>query len=101
MVVAPALLIHEGMLKIERASNGRVVLRLSGAIEGDDLVELDRLMKLEQNGARLVLDLENLTRVDREGVRFLRRCDEAGTVLQSCPRYVREWIARDREPSGS
>lgn len=88
------------MLKIERASNGRVVLRLSGAIEGDELAELDRVIRLEQNGARLALDLENVTRVDREGMRFLRRCDETGTVLQSCPGYLREWIARDREPSG-
>lgn len=99
--MAPALLIHQDMLKIDRASNGRVVLRLSGAIEGDELTELDRLIRLEPNGAHLVLDLENVTRVDREGVRFLRRCDEAGTVLLSCPAYVREWIERDRKPNGN
>jgi hypothetical protein len=83
------------MLKIERASNGKVVLRLSGAIEGDEVAELDRLIKLE-NGAHLVLDLENVTRVDREGVRFLGRCVQAGAVLVNSPAYIRDWIAREQ-----
>lgn len=87
------------MLKIERASNGKVVLRLSGAIEGDEVAELDRLIKLE-DGAHLVLDLENVTRVDREGVRFLGRCAHAGAVLENPPAYIREWITRERESTG-
>jgi hypothetical protein len=87
------------MLKIERASNGKVVLRLSGAIQGDEVAELDRLIKLE-NGAHLVLDLENVTRVDREGVRFLELCAHAGAVLENSPAYIREWIARERESTG-
>jgi anti-anti-sigma regulatory factor len=84
------------MLKIERASNGKVVLRLSGAIEGDEVAELDRLIKRE-NGRHLVLDLENVTRVDREGVRFLGRCASAGASLENSPAYIREWITRERE----
>ena len=87
------------MLKIERASNGKVVLRLSGAIEGDEVAELDRLIRLE-NGAHLVLDLEDVTRVDREGVRFLGRCAHEGAVLKNSPAYIREWIARERESTG-
>jgi anti-anti-sigma regulatory factor len=85
------------MLKIERTSNGKVVLRLSGAIEGDEVAELDRLIRLEI-GAHLVLDLENVTRVDRDGVRFLGRCAHAGADLQNSPAYIRAWIAREREP---
>jgi hypothetical protein len=84
------------MLKIERASNGKVVLRLSGAIEGAEVSELDRLIRLE-NGAHLLLDLENVTRVDREGVKFLARCAQAGAVLENPPAYIREWVARERE----
>jgi ABC-type transporter Mla MlaB component len=87
------------MLKIERASNGKVVLRLSGAIQGDEVAELDRVIKLE-TGAHLVLDLENVTRVDREGVRFLGRCAHAGAVLENSPAYIREWIARECESTG-
>lgn len=87
------------MLKIERAANGKVVLRLSGAVQGDEVVELDRLIRLE-NGAHLVLDLENVTRVDREGVLFLRRWAHAGVILEHSPSYIREWIAREREPMG-
>ncbi len=82
------------MLKIERASNGKVVLRLSGAIEGDEVAELDRLIQLE-DGVHLVLDLENVTRVDREGVKFLASCANAGAFLQNPPVYIREWIKRE------
>ena len=85
------------MLKIERAANGKVVLRLSGALEGEELAEFERLMTLEEKGARLVLDLEDVTKVDREGVRFLARSVAAGTILERCPGYIREWIVRERE----
>jgi anti-anti-sigma regulatory factor len=89
------------MLKIERASNGRTVLHLSGAIEGDEVAELERQVKLEENGVRLVLDLEDVTRVDRDGVRLLGHCAAAGAALENCPGYVREWIARERDSRGS
>jgi hypothetical protein len=87
------------MLKIERMSNGKTVLRLSGAIEGDEVGELDRLIGLE-DVAHVVLDLENVTRVDREGVRFLGRCVHAGADLRNSPAYIRAWVARERDSTG-
>jgi len=33
--------------------------------------------------------------VDREIVRFLRRCERDGIALRNCPPYIREWIARE------
>lgn len=95
--VAPLLRSEASMLRIERVSNGRVVLSLSGAIEGDDVAELDRLIRLEGNGTRVVLNLENVTSADRAAVAFLVRCAEAGAFLEDGPAYIREWIARERE----
>jgi len=43
------------MLKIERTSNGRVVLTLSGRIEIEDLSELQRLLDLESSDPQIVL----------------------------------------------
>jgi len=45
-----------------------------------------------------VLDLDEVTLVDVEVVRFLGRCEQAGTALLHCPPYIREWIAREQRP---
>jgi hypothetical protein len=52
---------------------------------------------MESNGPRIVLDLDEVTLVDVEVVRFLGRCEKAGTALLHCPLYIREWIAREQQ----
>ena len=42
------------------------------------------------------LDLEEVTLLDRDSVRFLIRCESEGVQLVNCPLYVREWITRER-----
>jgi len=51
---------------------------------------------LEQERGRMVLDLKEVTLVDREAVRFLAACETKGSVLRNCPAFVREWILRER-----
>jgi len=84
------------MLKIQRSQNGRVVFTLSGRIEAEDVVELQRLFALETAAYQLVLDLIDVTIVDREAVKFLARCEADGIELENCPLYIREWINRGR-----
>lgn len=48
-------------------------------------------------GPSAVLDLEHVTLVDVEGVRFLSECDASGIELVNCSPYIREWIARERQ----
>jgi hypothetical protein len=48
-------------------------------------------------GPSAVLDLEHVTLVDVEGVRFLSECDASGIELVHCSPYIREWIARERQ----
>jgi hypothetical protein len=84
------------MLKIQRSSNGEVVFTLIGRIEIEDIGELQRLFSLEQVGRRLALDLEDVTLVDRDAVKFLARCEADGIKLENCPAYIREWIAREK-----
>jgi anti-anti-sigma regulatory factor len=83
------------MLRITRAANGEVVFRLSGRIDAAGVAELERLFNAETNGRRIVLDLKDLTLVDREGVIFLAKC-EADVQIKNCPPYIREWIKRER-----
>ena len=82
-------------LRIEKISDGRrSVFRLSGRIELEHLVELKAEIEGKRAGA--VLDLEHVTLVDVEGVRFLSDCELRGIELVHCSPYIREWIVRER-----
>lgn len=84
------------MLKIQRSANGKVVFTLSGRIEMEDLAELERLLALEAVDDPVVLDLQHVTLVHREAVKFLANCESNGTKLQNCPGYIRAWIVTER-----
>jgi anti-anti-sigma regulatory factor len=81
------------MLRITRAANGEVVFKLSGRMDAEKVGELEKLFSAEGSGCRIVLDLGDLTLVDRDVVSFLRRCEADGIELKNCPAYIREWIA--------
>jgi anti-anti-sigma regulatory factor len=83
--------------KIERHTDGHhTTLRLIGHLQAVHLETLQA--QLESHGPRTVLDLDEVTLVDVEVVRFLGRCEQAGTALLHCPPYIREWIAREQRP---
>lgn len=88
------------VLRIKRSTNDSVVFRLSGRIEADDVSELRRLFAQEESHQRVILDLEDVTLVDRDGVAFLARCEGEGIGLEHCPAYVREWLQKEREGIG-
>jgi len=85
------------VLKITRAANREVVIKLSGRMDAENLTELETLMTSEADGRRIVLDLRDLTLVDQDAVSFLKRCEADNITLQNCPAYIREWITRERK----
>ena len=50
----------------------------------------------EGHGPRIVLDLDAVTLVEVEVVRFLGVCEAEGIALLHCSPYIREWIAREQ-----
>jgi anti-anti-sigma regulatory factor len=84
------------MLKIQRAANGEVVFSLIGRMDGENVAELKTILSSEAKGRRIVLDLKDLTLVDRDAVGFLERCEADSVKLKNCPAYIREWITRER-----
>ena len=87
-------------LKIATASDGETaVLRLSGQIEEDHLAQLD--VEIRRYRPRLVFDLAEATLVDRAAVQFLAAREGEGIELVNCPRYIREWITRERDSVGA
>jgi anti-anti-sigma regulatory factor len=87
------------VLKITRAVNGEVVIKLSGRMDVENIAELETLVRKEADGRRMVLDLKDLTLVDQDAVGFLKRCEADSIKLKNCPAYIREWITRERHGS--
>jgi hypothetical protein len=75
----------------------RVVLGISGRLNGDGLSELQKALLTEGTAwSKVELDLENLKLVDQEAVIFLACWEAGGTTLRNCPNYIRDWIDRVR-----
>jgi anti-anti-sigma regulatory factor len=82
-------------LKIETEFVGRkTVIRLSGRLQAEHVDELRTHLAGEPSG--MALDLEAVTLVDVEMVRFLNVCEESGVELLHCCGYIREWMAREK-----
>lgn len=85
------------MWKVQKLANGdRLVLGVSGRIDGRQLAQLQRALASEGWGNGVVLDLGDLKLVDQLCVTFLARCEAGGTTLRNCPAYIREWIDREK-----
>ncbi len=83
-------------LRIATASNGETaLLRLSGQIEEDHLAAI--LAEVRAFRPHLVFDLAEATLVDRAVARFLAAREGEGIELVNCPRYIREWITKERD----
>jgi anti-anti-sigma regulatory factor len=84
------------VLKITRAVNGEIVIKVSGRMDVENIAELETLVHKEADGRPIVLDLKDLTLVDRDAVGFLGSCEADSIKLKNCPAYIREWITRER-----
>lgn len=84
------------MLKVQRLANGEVIFALSGRMDTEQTAILEALFRNEAEGRKMVLDLKDLTLVDRDAVRFLERCESDSIKLRNIPAYIREWIERER-----
>ena len=85
------------MLRITRVANGEEVIKVSGRMKAEHIAELEALFKCEAESHAIVLDLRDLTLVDRDAVRFLGRCEADSIQLKNCPAYIREWVERERK----
>lgn len=83
-------------MKIEKtAQGGMTTVRLSGHFLAEQIEELNK--QLQNNGPQLVLDMKEVTVVDVQVVRFLGAREAKGVAIAHCPRYIREWINRERD----
>lgn len=52
--------------------------------------------QLKAGGASVTLDLNDVSLVDLDVIRFLASCQTEGISLVHCSRYINNWIARER-----
>jgi hypothetical protein len=84
--------------RIETAARGRLrVFIVSGHIEAQAIAELGRLFELETDSREIVVDLKDVSLVDREAMRFFARCEADGVRLENCTPYIREWMDREQD----
>ena len=86
--------------KIERldSAENAVVFRVCGRIEMEHVSTIRELIKCEKSA--VVLDLTEVTLVDRDVVPFLAACELKGIELKNCPRFLREWITKEKLQMG-
>jgi hypothetical protein len=84
--------------RIEIAARGRsTVFILSGHVERQAIAELTRLCELQTDYRDVVVDLKDVSLVDREAMRFFMRCEADGVKLENCTPYIREWMEREKD----
>jgi anti-anti-sigma regulatory factor len=82
-------------LKIEKVTDGySTTIRLIGRMQAEHLEELKTQMR--ESGSKITLDLEEVSLVDVDVVRFLGTCQAEGISLMHCPPYINDWIAKER-----
>ena len=81
-------------LRIEKAADRhKTIIRLSGRLQSEHLEELK--MQVDSEQSPIALDLDGVTLVDIEVVRFLNACERSGIQLVHCWPYIREWMSRE------
>lgn len=86
-------------LRIEKAADRhKTIIRLSGRLQSEHLDELQMQVNGEQSP--IAFDLEGVTLVDIEVVRFLNACENSGVELLHCWPYIREWMSRENAREG-
>jgi hypothetical protein len=89
--------IDQRMFMIRRTANGDVVLALIGRVGQENLAELKSVVASEKPSSGVVLDLKDVTLVDRETVQYLGQCERKRIELRNCPGYIRDWIDVNRD----
>lgn len=87
------------MLKLEKHLDGkRTIVRLIGRLGSEHLEGISN--QIGDCGPNVTLDLEEVTMVCVEVVRFLGFCEKKGTEILYGPSFIREWISGERRLFG-
>jgi anti-anti-sigma regulatory factor len=84
-------------LKIETIKDDEgTSIKLIGRLRAESLPKLKA--EIKASGTVIALEMDEVTLVDLDVIRFLSACELQGIELRGCPPYIRQWIAQEREP---
>jgi anti-anti-sigma regulatory factor len=86
------------MVKFAKAldPSGPVTLTLAGKCSGGSLGELRRAIeKARRMQKQIVIDMSEVTLVDRPSLQFLAAQARDQVKLINCPEYIEPWISRE------
>lgn len=82
-------------IRIEKEAHRlKTMIRVSGRLQSKHLEALKT--QLEGAQSRIALDLNGVTLVDLETVRFLNACETEGVEILHCWPYIQEWMRREK-----
>ncbi len=82
--------------------SGTRTLALSGSVGADSVAEIDRLIRdVRHARSQVVLDMGEVTLMDRAAVRFFARQQKRGVAIVNCPGYIAHWISQETTPHES
>ena len=86
-------------IRIEKETHRlKTMIRVSGRLQSKHLDELKT--QLEGAQSQIVLDLNGVTLVDVEIVRFLNACEKGGVELLNSWPYIQEWMIGEKGREG-
>jgi anti-anti-sigma regulatory factor len=86
--------------EIPGAGDGDVILKLEGRIVADWGEELERVCRQWlSRGRAVVIDMADVTFVDRKGARMLRSLAAAELAIAECPSLIRDLLGDNPEES--
>jgi anti-anti-sigma regulatory factor len=83
-------------IDIKLAGDGDTTLALTGKCNGTALGELRRAIeRARRSHRRVVIDLSEVTLLDRPSLQFLAAQTREDVKLTNCPEYIQPWIYRE------
>ena len=84
------------MIAVSAESQDAVTVAIQGVVSGVGLGELRReIDRARRMRKRILLDLSEVTLIDRHAAAFLAEQSFGGVSLVNCPVYIEPWIARE------
>ena len=83
-------------IDIKLEGDGDTTLVLAGKCNGTSLGELRRAIeRARRSHKRVVIDLSEVTLLDRPSLQFLAAQTREDVTLTNCPEYIQPWIYRE------
>lgn len=88
------------VMRIETTiSEAGTVLRLIGRIDSQNVAEIRANVLADRRA--VAIDLEEVTLVDMDVIRFLLDCESRGITLRHCLPYIRAWMDQEQLRGGA